>query len=430
MFDQNEIIKKFFWIIVALIIFYFSIIGTAKFIETRKPSYYVGEIFGKKISKNRFQETYQHTCVLSVLRLGKAFYELEDFLDLENETWERLTLLEEAKQKRIKVSDDEVAKAIAQYQVFYPNNKFDITLYKRIVRDTFKSEPKDFEESLRESLAIEKLYDHVTSTIQISENQLLEEYKKKNDQFQMSYVLIPSKNYLKNVLTSAEEELAFYNRHKKDFLVAPMINVEYVKLDFPKDGGVQKEVEMKFKARAIHDTFYKNPKLDLKAIAPEYHFEAKETGLFSKDNPSPQIPWSFELLRDTFKMKENQVRDPIELKDGYLVTRIKQKRDRYTPSFPEAEKKVRKALRLIKAKALAKDAAQNYLNQIKNILSTGQTATGLTFHQAAEQLKLKAQQSSLFKLGQNLKAIGTSEGLENTIFTLTVQNKMPPPVEL
>lgn len=419
MFDRENPLKILMVTLIGLILLYFASIGIAKFIETHKPDYYIGEIFGRKIPRNSFEDVKKHARILSVLRFGKSFYELENFLDLDNQAWDKIMLLEEAKQHKIKITDQDVVNTI--YQIFSARSKFDMKLYRQVVRDTFKTDIHDFEESIRESLILEKLNNEITSGVSIEQRNLFEEYRKKNDKFEISYVLIPAKNYLDKASATEEEIQTYFVGHKEEFTIPPTINIEYVKLDFPPDGGVQKEVEMKFKAQAICDDFHKNQKADLKTFAPKYHQEAKTSGFFSKNNPLPDIEWSFELLRDTFKMRPNQISEPIELKKGYLVIRLKEKRDSYIPELVEVHDKVKEAVLLDKAKILAKEAATQYLAQITNDLAQVQKSKGqkTTFNQVAEKLSLKTKDSPSFTLEQSLDEIGTSEEFETNIFKLT-----------
>ena len=400
---------------------YFAALGIGKFIERLQPSYYAGEIFDEQVPRNQYQKAILHTQILGRLRFGEAFNKIKDFVYLEDQGWERLILLHEAKKSGITVTDEDVVHTIAGYDVFYRYGHFNPTIYRRIIRDTFQCQVHDFEESIRESIILEKFFDKVTSAITLSENDIFTEYKKKNDKFTVNYIFFPSQDYLKSVSSTPDEERKYYEDHKEDFLKQPSIDIEYVKLFFPEEGGVQKQVETKYKTIAIHDDFLKDPKRSLKDIAPKYqssyHFDMNESGLFSKDKPFFGVNWSFETMMQSFRMRVNQVSDPIELTDGYLIYRIKDKRGTYLPKFEEIQGEVKKKILQDKAQAKARQEAQDALNKIQNLWQNN--SEKLTFIQIAQKLNLAAKEGPPLTLGQDLSIVGTSKDLEAAIFALT-----------
>ena len=353
---------------------------------------YVGEIFGKKISFEQFTQTYRHKRIQGLLQYGEMFDKLGPLLDLESQTWDSLILLHEAKKKKIKVPDQELIDTIVGYKIFQRNNKFDKNLYNSIIQAVLKSGPREFEESIRQSLLISKLYDQITSAIAPTPEEAAVEYKRRNEKIQFSYILFPLDDYKKDIVPTDDEIKNYYQEHKADFRKSASINVEYVHLNFPKDGGVQKEVEMKYKAKAIVDTYAKTP--DFKAAAAKQHFRTKESGYFSKEDPNFNVGWTYDLLIEAFNMAENEIHEPVEMpKKGYLVFRVKGRKNAYLPEFSEVQEKVKNAVITKKAQDAALAKSRELSMKIHEQWDQTDPATR-KFADIATGLNRKAQQTS------------------------------------
>ncbi len=163
-------------------------------------------------------------------------------------------------------------------------------------------------------------------------------------------------------------------------------------MEFPKDGGVQKEVEMKYKAKAIFDTYAKTA--DFKAAAAKQGFEVKESGYFSKNDPKFDVGWTYELLLEAFNMMENEVHEPVELlQKGYLVFKVKGKKNAYLPELTEAQDKVKEVVITKKAQDAALTKSKDLLTQIQEQWNQADPAAR-KFADVAKGLNLQTQQTS------------------------------------
>ncbi len=327
------------------------------------PNHFAGSIFHKKISLNRFKEVHSHLVIQNRMEYGNSFEKLLPLLDLENKTWNRLILLYAAGKKGIKVTDKEVITNIAKYPYFHKKANFDAGLYNLILRDSLKIKPKDFEETVRETILLQKLTEAVTANVAVTDQEVVDEYKKRNEKIAAQYCYFPPENYKEETAPTEKEIADYYKNHLKELRIPASINLEYIRMDFPKNGGVQKEVETKYKAKAIVEEYAKNP--NLAQLAQKYKFTVKETGFFGKNNLNLESGVPLKELLDCFKAPQGTLQAPVKNEKGYSVYRVKDKRKAYLPSLKEATDQIIKILKNEKAKAKAKAKAQEYWAKFK-----------------------------------------------------------------
>ena len=78
------------------------------------------------------------------------------FEEVKAMTWQTIILNREAKKRKIRIADEEVADEI-QKQFSGGGNNFNQEFYEAWVRKNFRGEPREFEEALREHLTIQKV---------------------------------------------------------------------------------------------------------------------------------------------------------------------------------------------------------------------------------------------------------------------------------
>ncbi len=386
----------------------------------RKANTPVGRIFGQKITYERYQKTYLHLKAEAVLTYGEMADKLESLLNLEREVWDRLITLHEAQKRRINVSNDDVVKEIEKSKIGYnKEGEFSLKDYRMIIRRAFQMDPREFEESIREELILQKLFDQAAVPVKVSDEEVLINYKNNNEKLQLSTIEILAKDFLDKIKINPPEIESYYQEHKNDFFKPPSINVEYIYLEFPPEGGVQKEVENKFKAYAIYNDHIK--KADLKPLGIKYHYPSKETGYFTKTEPNMDPHWRYEMMLQAFEMEIGRLSQPIELDKGYLVFKVTGKKGPHVSPLIEVKGKVEEKIKQERAQKEAEGKAKEYLAAIQKELAQGQDKT---FKTAAEGLKLKVDQSKLATKETLLSDLDILKEAEPKIFALHDQNKL------
>jgi len=433
---KKGVAKKVIWAVAIIIIISFGFFGTAYLLTGSGRTGYAGKLFGKKISIDDFNKVYQDTRIQAIRQYGYNLNKVAHLLNLEAQTWDRLILLHEAKKRKIKISNDEVVEAIRQDQSFERNGQFDTLLYNAILRN-LRIRARDYEESVRDNLKIAELYKQATSSVTLSEEAIFEEYRKRNEKVQVSYVFVSPELFKEDVSADAAQAEQYFENHKSEFLMPPTVNVQYLTLDFPEvtesaEEAAQKE-SMAFeeekdlvreKAESVFQELLINP--DMADVARQYNLTMQTSGFFSMEQPNLALGWSYDLLDKIFKMKENDVNEPFEISSGLLIVQIKEKRGSYTPEFNEVSEKAREAVMNEGARKIAEAKTGEYLDAIEGELDKSKLRD---FPKAAKALKLEIHQTPVFSRGQYLPQIGISKEFQEAAFQLTKDKKISDVVE-
>jgi hypothetical protein len=118
----------------------------------KKSGRYAGEVFGKTVTLQEFNQFYRATQLFM-----PSEKEIEDPELLREYTWQNIIYAREAKRNSINVSDaevrNEVANILKQQGLTNPTNE----QYKMWLTRTLHISPREFEEGLREFIRIQKL---------------------------------------------------------------------------------------------------------------------------------------------------------------------------------------------------------------------------------------------------------------------------------
>ena len=106
--------KKTIWIILLIAILpgfvLWGVFDSVKRNKGEKAS--VGRIYGKSISTSKYKTALQAVNTLAMMRFGDNLAQLQQYLNLEEQAWQRLIILEEAAKRKITASDKEVITAV------------------------------------------------------------------------------------------------------------------------------------------------------------------------------------------------------------------------------------------------------------------------------------------------------------------------------
>lgn len=434
--------KKILWFVAIVIIISFGVLGQAYRLEKKATGgRYAGKIFGKKISLDEYQKNYQETSIQAMLQHGQNFYKIKQMLNLEAQTWDQIILLYEANRRRIRISDAQVVDAITHFSFFQRDGQFDKELYTYILQSFLRIQPRFFEETMRNSLKIVQVSKQETDSVTLSDDEIFDAYKMKNEKVQVSYAFFSADDYKSAVTFDENQAKDYYQNHKNDFLIAPTVDVEYIRIPAVKEtknSDADKTATAKTaetnaesspaktpeetagqetaadKASRIATELTANP--DFAKVAQANNLTVETTGLFSIEQPTLKAGWPFTLIQKIFEMNPGQIMDPIETADGYQILRIKEKKDAYIPDYDESKAKVKDAWLQTEAKKIAQQKAEDYL---KVLQEEAAKVKKIDFTQLAKKSNVTLQQTPLFNRGQYLPAIGISKDFQDAAFSLS-----------
>jgi hypothetical protein len=179
---QKRVMKKVLWGLALIIIPAFVLWGAG---GLREKARYAGEIFGEKVSFEEYRESYDAVRNAALLVHGSDFYDMQEELGLDKAAWDRLIMLKEAERMRIKVSDEDVVARVASMPIFRTEEGlFSPRNYAMIVRGTLRTDPRKFEEQIRQSLKIERMLIRTlgSTDISVSEEEIDAALKKEKEE--------------------------------------------------------------------------------------------------------------------------------------------------------------------------------------------------------------------------------------------------------
>jgi len=211
--------KIIFIIILLGIIPAFTFWGVGNIFRSAKKQV-MGEIYNRKINANEYNSAYM--AVYWDAQLTGRQLTGEQLNDL---AWNRLILLEESRKYGIDISDDEVARRIAQ--LFSRNGKFDEAFYFDLLSRNGIS-PSAYETQTKYSLMIEKLRDLILDGVKLNDNEVYEQYLADNQKLSVEYILFAYRDLLAQINFKEEDLIAYYNEHKDDYKRPAEVNTSYV----------------------------------------------------------------------------------------------------------------------------------------------------------------------------------------------------------
>ncbi len=398
---RKNVIKITMWVLLAT----FVIWGAQSAVVTNRN--YAGIIFGKKVSTQEYVHNYNAILNHAKMIYGDQLSKIQNFLNLRSQAWDRLILLYYAKKRMIRASNKEVVERIASMPSFQSSGSFDQRAYDYIVQNIFAVSPRDFEESVREDIIISKLIDSIQKDISLTEEEIENAYKIKNEKADVSYVLITPGSFRKDVSADEAELLPFYDSNKERFKTPERINVLYLKIPFDEKAPAEKE-KAKNQAQGIND--YLNIGDDFQALAKQHNLSIQETGPFYFTEPISQIGLSYPFTMTAFGLTKEKPNALVEEKDAFYVIRLKEKIAPFIPSFEEVKEIVKEALINKKAGELAKASAQNYAQ----LLKTGKD----TLENLSKQVNVNINEIKDITRGSSAQGEGLSEEFDNACFSI------------
>ncbi|MFH0877489.1 MAG: SurA N-terminal domain-containing protein [Candidatus Omnitrophota bacterium] len=403
---RKKVAKRIFYVLAFILIPAFMIWGSASVINKRKTPDSAGIIFGKKVSYDDFRDAFSGWRTQLKIQYGDKANEIaSSFFNPLQATWDRLILLHEVKQRKINVTNQEVVSRIASLPYFARQGRFDQRLYEASLQYELNQPARLFEEHFRQNLAMGRLYDQVTQTIFASDEEIRKSYEDQNIKTRLEYVEFSPQTYKEKISVTDDELTAYFENHKEEFKIPPQINVAYVRVDF-KDENAKKSIE---------EAYTLARRRGFKAAAESQKLEIQETGFFGFEDPIPAVGWLPQLSSLLFNLPPSAFSQIIELNDAAYIFKIKDTKPATIPEYKDVGSKVKEKVILEKAKALARQKAEDFLAKLK-----GQDArkAGPDFDKTAQENNLTVKETPLFAKEGYVAELGMAEALKDVAFGL------------
>ncbi len=336
------------------------------------------------------------------------------------------------------------------------SGKLDMSKYQERVGDV-----PTFERGVAEDIAREKLEAFVAASVRISEDEVREDYKRKNTIFDLTYVTVSASKLAEKIQPTDAELKDYYEKHKTDYnILVPQKKIRYVFIDQDKSGQ-----KVQISDKELHDEFdnlkpeYKQggvkvqqivlrvarPDLDaqVKAKADELVAKARGTsgntteeafadlakgnsedpgtaknggrvnGVVKKDPNKTDDPY-----QKVLDLPPGEVTDPIKYKNAYYILR---RGDPVPKTFEDAKTELLVSLRNRRGYTIAQKIAQKAQDRLKETRDPQKVAQELAAEAnmtAAEMVR----ETPFVKPGDDVPNIGSSQQFEEAIAPLNKPN--------
>lgn len=144
---------------------------------------------------------------------------------------------QEAARLGLAASDAEVADKIRKQFSDASGQFVGLERYKESVTARYGS-MELFERNVRDEIALEKLKAFVTAAVRVSDQEVQDDYKRKNTDLDVSYVVVSPEKVAEKIQVSDDELKSYYEQHKTDYrYLEPQKKVRYLFIDQEKAGA-------------------------------------------------------------------------------------------------------------------------------------------------------------------------------------------------
>ena len=463
---RNILILGFVGLMAVSLVLFFRPNSGASRVEPTKSTQVLAVVGGEEITVAEFathklnlQARYsQFGAQFSLARMGFTDARILDELIMAR------VIEQEAKRLGLGASESEIKDRIAnmfrdpsgKFLLVDASGKFDMSKYQERVGDI-----PTFERGVAQDIAREKLEALITASVTVSEDEVKEEYKRKNTALDLTYVAVSTSKLAEKLTLSDDEIKAYYDKHKGDFYIGePQKKIRYIFIDQDKSGqkvqisdkelhdefdslqpqykqaGVKVQQILLKVAREDLDESVKKKADDLvskargqSGIATEEAFAelakgnsedpstakngGRVEGLVKKNANKPDDPY-----QKTLEMQPGEVTDPIKYKNGYYILR---RGDSVPKTFEMAKPELLVSLRNRRGYTIAQKIAQKAeerLKQTKDAQKVAQEFAAEANMNAADMVR----ETPFVKPGDDVPNIGSSQQFEDAIAPLTNAN--------
>lgn len=357
----------------------------------------------------------------------------------------------EAQRLGITVSNQEVAQQIFTIPVFQENGAFiGEQRYRQLLQSNGLT-PALFEANMRRSLAADKLRQTVTSWVSVSDKELAEEYRRRNDKVKLAVVSFRADSYRLDVNASDAEVASYFEGHTADFRVPEKRKVKYVLIDVdslrakitvsPEDleRAYQENIVAKAgpeEVRASHILFRtegkdeaavkaraeeilaraKAPNADFGALAKQYSEDTSNAGSGGDLDffpPGRMVP---EFDAAAFAMQPGQISDLVKTSFGFHIIKVT---DRKAPTVQKLEE-VKDQL----TEQIAFDRAQAQATTMADALAAA-ARTPADLERAAAAQGLTVDETGFFARDEPILSVGMAPEMTSQAFALEIGQVSP-----
>lgn len=436
----------------ALVVLTFVVFYIPDFLTTNTgaaPSEVLAEVEGEPITVGTF--TRRYNAQLTNYRNaygGQMNDQLLKQLGIDRQILNQLVdeeaMVAESRKQGITVSDTEIRERILALPGFQENGKFvGEQRYRQILQ--FQNPPlttKDFESSLRRALQIEKLRTALTGWMSVTDQDVADEFKKRNEKVKLDVVPVTAAAFKSQVKVTDAELTPYFEKAKDKYRIAEkrkikyaVVNVEQVRqtIKVP-DADINAfyqqnlpQYQTPAQVRASHILFKLEGKDDkaVQALAEDVLKKAKAPGAdfaalakqYSEDDSNKNNGGDLDYFgrgrmvaefdAAAFAMKTGEISNLVKTSFGYHIIKVIDSKPDATRPLAEVRAEIEDQLKWQKAQAEAERIA-------KSLEATTKTPADL--EKMARERSLPVVETGLFLATDPIGALGPQPEMAQRIF--------------
>lgn len=224
---RNFVLLIFAILLAASLVFFYAPSRTINQSNLTNSSETVAKVGGEKVTVGEVATLQQ-----SIGRGGRA---PAASLLIDAMVRERMVRVEAARRGLV-ASDAEVADYIRQQFKTADGKPFNQANYEQVAVEQAGS-VKAFEQQIRDEISGQKLQAYITSGVSVSEQELLDTFKKRGTKFDLSFVPVSAEQLAATIKPSDDELKAYFEQNKKDFYInLPQKKIRYIFINTAKIG--------------------------------------------------------------------------------------------------------------------------------------------------------------------------------------------------
>jgi peptidyl-prolyl cis-trans isomerase D len=382
----------------------------------------------------------------------------------------------EAEQSHITATDSEVQERIKQMFSPWPGPE----QYRARLLQAGTT-PVEFEDNVRSSIVEEKLRSFISAAVQVSPQEIEDDYRKTNTSYKLRWLEVTPDKYRAQVTVNDADLRAYFEQRKADFKVtveerkakyifidqkkageAVQVSDDELKKEFNPERNIQQVrvsqivVNVPTKAPAAKpagakkdaaatpapetpnpqdeaiakkvETIYNRAKgaegkapEDFGKLAAEFSEDAK-TRLTGGDIGYVKKQDKRETddpLNRVFTMGKDEVSSPVRKGDKFYILKVT---DKKLPTFEESRADLLKTVREQKAYSKAVEVAKEVEQKFKEVKSADSVAAEINTKYGAQVATIK--ETPFFVQGEDIPELGASSALDSALFNLKAQGEV------
>ncbi len=336
------------------------------------------EVDGYVVAPADYEEAYGNLFRTYQARMGQTFTrELADQLGLRNvamnQLIDRVLVVQEAKRRGLRVTPDEINRAVWAIPSFQTDGRFDIELYRRSVRQAYGSESR-FEERLVEDLLFQKMMALIRENALVSEEEIRAAWLAESDRVNLSYVRFPIAAARKEVKVTdaavaallrsdAERVQKAYAANAARYDVKKKVKARHILVRVPEGAPAAQDEAARKKAEGFAERVKKEPFAQVAKEVSEDTASREKGGDLGTFGPGLMAK-PFEDA--AFALKPGEVSAPVRTRFGWHVILVEAVEDGRVIPLKEVEKDLaRELLEIEGAEKIADRRAREALAQAK-----------------------------------------------------------------